>query len=240
MNFYKAVEEYFLLRRGRLYGMSSYNLLSPKEIHLIKEWEELGIPIKVIKNGIDESLKRFLDNYPSRRDEPPGLMYCKPTVLKYWRRYKEVKVGDKDSVRDEMEVPSSAYAMLSPLVDALEIYLQNKLEKVDDSTRVRIEKAINETKATLEKMIDEYERKALTSAIINDIGNELINRRSIIIKEISSALSLGSVKSIMRKVHYEIGSHRHRMERSSYRETRRELFNDMILREFGLPELKID
>src|SRR5215470_9114887 len=50
--FYAAVEAAFIERRGTPF------LLSPRDFALIQQWRALGIPLEVVRRGIDEAFAR--------------------------------------------------------------------------------------------------------------------------------------------------------------------------------------
>jgi hypothetical protein len=224
MSFYKEIENYFLQLRGRLFGLSSYNLLSPKEIHLIKEWKQNDVPMKVIKSGIEESLKRYLENYPSRRDEPPSLLYCKPTISKHFRRLKETRVGARKVSATSGE----------PATD----YHQNLISRLTTAIiRIKEELTLPEKRAILKAM--ETSLKLLQELKASPSGKEELNGKhqemkpvmEILEAELFKLTPFTIKKRFVREVSREIREYRTKMKPDAYRETRNTLVSD-YLREF--------
>ena len=81
-NYYGSVEDYFVERRG------SPLFITPAEWFLIFRWEEQGIPLPVVKEGIDRVFER-----PKTRAKPRKLGYCRQTVEATFRRFREVSLG---------------------------------------------------------------------------------------------------------------------------------------------------
>ena len=81
-NYYGLVEDYFVARRG------SPLFITPAEWFLIFRWEEQGIPLLVVKEGIDRVFER-----PKTRTKQRKLGYCRQTVEAGFRRFREVSLG---------------------------------------------------------------------------------------------------------------------------------------------------
>jgi len=235
MKFYKEVETYFLETRGRLFGLSSYNLLSPKEIQAIRKWEISGIPLKVIKEAVEESLRRFLDNYPHRRDEPPSLLYCQPTVLKIWKEYKEAAIGGR--VLKETKKPSveNLVSLIKLNMKILENSKAGLIHIADEPGLKAITSVIDAQKATLEKLISGKADKGLTSALFIEC---LDNIRTEIIAAILRNLSFKKSKAILKAIKSEMREYIYKMTSEAYRGTRNIIFEDRILEITGLSKMK--
>lgn len=94
-SYYVEVESHFVERRG------SPLFITPDEWQLVCEWEQMGVPLQVVKEGIDRVFER-----PRTRLKPRKLGYCRQTVLAAFRRFREAGVGSGSgpaSSRDETE-----------------------------------------------------------------------------------------------------------------------------------------
>lgn len=80
--YYGDVESYFVERRG------SPLFITPSEWVLVAKWEEQGIPLHVVKEGIDRVFER-----PQAAAKPRKLGYCRQTVEAAFRRFREVRLG---------------------------------------------------------------------------------------------------------------------------------------------------
>jgi hypothetical protein len=81
-SYYAEVERYFVERRG------SPLFITPGEWQLVYEWEQVGVPLHVVKEGIDRVFER-----PKTRLRPRKLGYCRQTVLAAFRRFREAGMG---------------------------------------------------------------------------------------------------------------------------------------------------
>jgi hypothetical protein len=235
MKFYKEVETYFLETRGRLFGLSSYNLLSPKEIQAIRKWQISGIPLKVIKEAVGESLRRFLDNYPHRRDDPPSLLYCQPTVLKIWKEYKEASIGGR--VRKETGKPSveNLAGLIKQNIKILENSKSRLIHIANEPGLKAITSVIDSQRAILEKLISDNADEELSSALLSECVD---NIRMEIMTDIRRNLSYEKSKIILKVIKSEISDYAYKMTREAYRGTRNIIFEDKILEITGLSKIK--
>jgi len=80
--YYQEVESYFVARRG------SPLFITPSEWDLVGRWEQLGIPLVVVKEGIDRVFER-----PKTLLKPRRLGYCRQTVEAAFRRFRESSLG---------------------------------------------------------------------------------------------------------------------------------------------------
>jgi len=235
MKFYKDVETYFLEMRGRLFGLSSYNLLSPKEIQAIRKWEISGIPLKVIKEAVEESLHRFIGNYPHRQDDPPSLLYCQPAVLKIWKEYKEASIGER--VRKETRKPSvkNLTDLIEHNIKILENSKAGLIHIANEPGFKAIISVIDAQKAILEKLILCSAGKELSSALLAECVD---NIRMEIMTVIRRNLSYEKSKIILKVIKSEISDYAYKMTREAYRGTRNIIFEDKILEITGLSKIK--
>lgn len=107
-NYYGAIESYFIERRG------SPLFITPAEWFVIAGWEEDGIPLRAVKDGIDRALER-----PRRGSRPPKLTYCRQSVRAEFRRSREIQLGGREDTRPAETAPDTA-THLSELAARLE------------------------------------------------------------------------------------------------------------------------
>jgi hypothetical protein len=107
-NYYGSIEDYFVERRG------SPLFITPAEWVFIFRWEEQGIPLPVVKEGIDRVFER-----PRTRAKPRKLGYCRQTVEATFRRFREVSLGGREREK-HVEPPFDPSAHLEEIAAALE------------------------------------------------------------------------------------------------------------------------
>jgi hypothetical protein len=87
--YYEEVERHFVSRRG------SPLFITPGEWDLVLRWERMGIPLAVVKEGIDRVFDR-----PKTHSRPRRLGYCRQTVEAGFRRFAESRVGAREDVEE--------------------------------------------------------------------------------------------------------------------------------------------
>ena len=107
LDYFGDVETYFVERRG------SPLFITPAEWFLVSKWEQQGIPLHVVKEGIDLVFER-----PQATTKPRKLGYCRQTVEAAFRRFREVSLGG-GAPRGPAEDRFDAAAHLSRLASEL-------------------------------------------------------------------------------------------------------------------------
>jgi len=97
-SYYGAVESHFVLRRG------SPLFITPSEWALVSRWEEQGIPLHVVMDGIDRVFERPRTSARTRK-----LSYCRQTVEAAFRRFREGMLGGDKAAREEEPFDLAAY-----------------------------------------------------------------------------------------------------------------------------------
>lgn len=86
--YYQKIARYFLARRGAPF------FLSAKDLDLMATWEEAGIPLPVVLEGIDKAF----DNHRLRlgkADKILSLSFCGNQVSKAFDQHRDRKVGGR-------------------------------------------------------------------------------------------------------------------------------------------------
>jgi hypothetical protein len=234
MKFYKEVETYFLETRGKLFGLSSYNLLSPKEIQAIKKWETLGIPLKVIEEAIETSLKKFLLNYPSRRDDPPSLLYCQRVLLTMWKEYKNASVGGKAESRELKNDRENLEFILKFNISSLEGSKPALTRIIDENRFQEMLYSLDSAKKSLEKRYDLISNGEENATTLSEAIEEI---KTGLLQNLKQNVSFEALKNILQEIKKEIGDYK--MSKSVYRDTRNIIFDDKLLDSAGLSKIRI-
>lgn len=86
--YYQTIAKYFIDLRGAPFFLSS------KELDLIRQWEEKGIPLRVVLEGIQRSFEP-LRYSRKRRRKPYTLDFCHSSILRAFDLYRDRRVGQK-------------------------------------------------------------------------------------------------------------------------------------------------
>ncbi len=163
--YFGDVESYFIERRG------SPLFITPAEWFLVSKWEEQGIPLRVVKEGIDRVFER-----PQAAAKRRKLGYCRQTVEAAFRHFREVTLGggeDRAPVEDRFDAAAHLSRLASQLSGLSRLQVAHELAArvaaLGDSGEnlQRIEDALtaidDELVEFAEEVLDENDRDALRS-----------------------------------------------------------------------------
>lgn len=150
--YFQTITRYFLDNRGAPF------FLSLREIDQIEIWEKMGIPLRVVLEGIKDSFLKKNGSKPRKRGWGFSLGFCNTQVQKAFQQYKDRKVGqqrssvdfDKKRIKIAIEVERFLDLLPDPMVDLRPVFsrLQNSLsqksfdEDLLESAEEEIEKII--------------------------------------------------------------------------------------------------
>lgn len=213
--YYEEVESYFVARRG------SPLFITPSEWDLVWRWERLGIPLAVVKEGIDRVFER-----PKTLSKPRRLGYCRQTVEAAFRRFRESNLGGRAGAAEEEGTGASPHlAEISSRLRKLAAEWSDKeptlalfLERTSDALRSLSERA--------EEAPDEVERE------LTAIDGKLV---------IESETVLGDAtrEELRREAESSLESYRDRMPEKIYRAALESAYRRRLRRKLGLPTLSL-
>ncbi len=166
-NYYSEVETYFILLRG------SPLFITPSEWAIVANWEASGIPLNVVKEGIDRVFER-----PRKPSSTLKLGYCEQAVASAFRRFREIRLGNRnrDSEEKGFDVKAHLVKLVSEvrekypkLVDELDLLAESDLsfseieEALMELNDVIIDKAESEADATLRAQLLSEAEASLSS-----------------------------------------------------------------------------
>ena len=108
--YYQTIARYLFELRGAPF------FLSPREMEALGRWEEKGIPLEAILDGLKLAYERF-------RKKPGGrkkltLVFCEPQVLQSFDQHQERRVGTRRSVFSQDEKFSRLQHVVTEFLDA--------------------------------------------------------------------------------------------------------------------------
>jgi BirA family transcriptional regulator, biotin operon repressor / biotin---[acetyl-CoA-carboxylase] ligase len=211
--YYQEVESHFVARRG------SPLFITPSEWDLIWRWEQLGIPVEVVKEGIDRVFDREKTHLKPRR-----LSYCRQTVEAAFRKFREASLGRREPVEEREE--QRAGARLAEIASRLgEIAASEKkrelsllLQRTRDAVRSLAERAEGATE----------ELESALSAL--DFS---------FIAEVEAVLGNAEREELRREAESSLESYRERMPEKIYRAAVESAYRRRLRRKLGLPTLSL-
>jgi hypothetical protein len=208
VRYFSEAEKYFSLRFGRPL------LLSPRDVAKVEEWHAMGIPLRVVKRGIDRRFER-LD--PSRRRKAVVLAFCENAVLDEW-----------ENMRAQGEHALPRKRKISPK-QSLERYLR------------RLERARKKSKADwatplFEELRGEAER-ALAAKKIPTAEKFAARIERRVLKFLKARAPKKRLDRARRKIAKALAPYRPRMDEAVYRETLEHQTLEAVWKEAGIPNI---
>ncbi len=116
----KDKEQYFRLISRRFLSLRGAPLfLSSKELDQIENWLQIGIPLRIVLEGIQFAYEDFRKK-PVCRGRKLYLVFCNAMVLKSFKQYKDRKVGlkqkvdNKDDKKETVKIEAEAFLEKMP------------------------------------------------------------------------------------------------------------------------------
>jgi hypothetical protein len=168
--YFQSIALHFFKHRGAPFFLSS------KELDYIARWEEMGIPLHVVLEGIERSFEIYRRK-PGRKAKIQSLAFCDLQVIKAFAQDRERKVGHKKRIverkakRDRAKVEVKRFlGKIPPQISYLkEAYsLAQKVlsqSHFDEKELERIEDKIEEL--LWKNSLDE-EKKSVKRGIVKD------------------------------------------------------------------------
>lgn len=172
--YYQTITKVFIELRGAPFFLSS------KELDRIRQWEERGIPLRVILEGIRESFEQPGHRHRKRR-RPLTLDYCNSFVLRAFDLYRERCVGRKKKTvsgkkrKWETRVLREVERFLADLPEEFHtlepVYkkLQRKMSR-GEATEEELEKAEEAIEKLIEESLSAAQSRAITAEIRAEFG----------------------------------------------------------------------
>ena len=229
MDYIREVEKILIEKRNK--GL----MLFHRDWLIIEKWKALGIPVKIIKEGIDSAITGLNFSQKGEFYTVPTLAYCEKQVLKTWKDFKESRVGRQRVCEESKEkAPFCQIALeyLNCLHRKIEVDVEIRQEKeqsvIPEDLKHRLfsdletlgEKIKNNELKEEEKL--EEELKSLDVEILNSLKQAIDEKR------------LSSLKEECRK---KLLPYRNRMEKKDYFDSLEAMLDQKVRQEFGFRDL---
>ena len=213
--YYEEVESYFVARRG------SPLFITPSEWDLVRRWEQQGIPLAVVKEGIDRVFER-----PKTLLKPRRLGYCRQTVEAAFRRFRESSLGGRagGTAQDD----SSASAHLTEVSSRLQ-----DLAAAWSETQSELSLLLERTAAAVRSLSERAEEAP------GEVERELTALDGKLVVESEAVLGDAVREELRREVESSLESYRERMPEKIYRAALESGYRRRLRRKLGLPTLSL-
>jgi hypothetical protein len=221
--YYAEVESHFVERRG------SPLFISPGEWHLVARWEELGIPLAVVKEGIDRVFER-----PKTRLKARTLGYCRQTVEAAFRRFREARLGIRADPSDgEGEAAGDVARQLQEMHDRLRV----ASALVPSGTSFT--RALEEIVVRLRSAIDEARGSSASTARLSQLEDTLTALDRRLLEEAEPVVEEPLRAELRKQAEDSLREYRERMPEKVYGSALESAYKRRLRQKLELPTLSL-
>ncbi len=224
-DYFAAVERHFVGLRG------SPAFITPKEWHLIFDWHRRSIPLRVVRQALDQSFARLSLRRAGQlsRRRPYRLSYCRQQVESAYRRFREVLAGSSEE----------AFQSTAELREDLRVFLgglEQDLSEAGERLRGpvpalgRLLDRSAERLRTAEGELGEASRLLGLEAELQALEADLLDAAETELPEAERA-------RIREEAEHQFISYRERMPPQVYRSAVESAYLKRIRARFGLPRI---
>lgn len=135
--YFQTIARHFFEHRGAPFFLSS------KELDLIAQWEKIGIPLRVVLEGMKKSLETSLFGI-RKKGKIFSLSYCDYQVLKAFQQYRDRQVGKGERVKEREEKKKKAQAEVGRFLKTMPSQLFYLIDVYSRAQRVLSGKDVEE------------------------------------------------------------------------------------------------
>ena len=221
--YYAAVERHFVaLRGGPLF-------VSPAEWQLIHRWRETQIPLRVVKQGLDQAFANRKPHRPIRR-----LSYCRQTVEASFRRFREAVAGGGKTGGGKETLPADGGSHVREYLERLAGHLAGLREKMDAS-RSHLRDVIDRTA----KRLGALQEETNDPIQLDRLERELEALEAALLSAAESVLAPEEREICRHAAERSLRDYRARMPEDVFRSALRSAYVKRVRSRFDLPPLSL-
>lgn len=148
IEYFQSIARYFLKLRGAPLFLSS------RELDLVARWEEMGIPLPVVLEGIEKSFASYRKQ-GGRKQKIQSMAYCTHHVLRAYEQYRDRKVGSRKKKVERDEKRKRAKAEVRRFLLSLPFQVNYLKESYSRAQNLLWRRPVNEEE--LERIEEEVE-----------------------------------------------------------------------------------
>jgi hypothetical protein len=189
------------------------------------KWEQLGIPLEIVKEGIDRVFER-----PRTSLKPRRLSYCRQAVEAAFRRHKEASVGAQAGDAEDDRAGARPHLLA----------LSARLRELDEEWHAKGE-AWSGTLRDIAELVDSAAGRAEggTSETLHTIESDLESADRRLLAGAESSVSEEAREELRREAEASLEPYRQRMPDKVYRAAVESSYRRRLRKKMGLPILSL-
>jgi hypothetical protein len=217
-SYYAEVEKHFVGLRG------SPLFITPQEWQLIHNWRQMGIPLRVVEEGVNQVFER---RKPSRRIR--RLSYCRQKVEAAYRRHCEALAGAPrpgGSREESTDLQSHLHA------------LENALKRASHSLRTSYPNLAARVEHSAERLVS-LRGSLAAKGNYQEVESELNRMDEDLVREAETCLVDTDRRHCMDEALRSLRDYQERMPEQVYDSAVRSAYLKRVRAQFGLPALSL-
>jgi hypothetical protein len=225
--YWEAIERYFAKKRGNAL------ILSPKDWPLVTSWQERGIPLEVIYQGIDKAFERLEEKQKTfQRQTIRTLAYCKYDVEELWGERKEaVQAKSQFSEEDVHQALIAERRRVSTKMRSVSSQLRNYAQNPDYHC---IKNELLSSSEALDSLVPSVEQ-AEDNTTISQLKQGIRSIEQHLVSRLEQVIDSNIRQDLYTKAEAKIASHKKNMNAKVYQETLRIAFLQALRDAYPLP-----
>jgi hypothetical protein len=159
--YYQQIAQAFFARRGAPYVLSSRDMV------MIASWEETGIPLGVVLEGIERAFERSRPRL-ARGRKISSLSFCQTEIMKAYAGFRDRKVGRESKERSREEKRKKVKLEVRKFIQSLPAELEFLREAYREA-RAALSRE-NVVEDSLELLDEKVEKLIVRQAEAGDLG----------------------------------------------------------------------
>lgn len=225
--YWEEIERYFSKKRGNAL------ILSPKDWPLVTSWQERGIPLELIYEGIDKAFARLEEHQnPAQRRTIRTLTYCKYDIEELWKAWEGI---EPETPRPSLEEPGRrVVAEKQKLVTKLRS-VASQLQKTAQNPQYDcVQDYLLASANTLEQRMAEIDDIEDEAALLR-IKQKIHEDEQQLIGWLEQAIDSETRRRLLEQAENRLASHKQNMKENAYQETLRIAFLQLLRDTYPLP-----
>ena len=225
--YWEEIERYFAKKRGNAL------ILSPKDWPLVTSWQERGIPLEVIYQGIDKAFERSEEKQKtSQRQTIRTLAYCQYDVEGLWSERKEaVQAKSQDSEEDLHQTIIAERRRVSTKIRSVSEQLRKYAQDPHYSYIKNELVSSSEALDSLTPLVSQAE----DNAALSQVKQEIRNIEQHLISRLEQAIEHNIRQELYTRAEIKLASYKKKMSEKVYQETLRIAFLQALRDAYPLP-----
>jgi hypothetical protein len=226
-SYWEKIERYFVKKRGNAL------ILSPKDWPLVTSWQERGIPLEVIYQGIDKAFERLEEKQKTfQRQTIRTLAYCQYDVEELWGERKgAVQAKSQFSEEDIHQTLIAERRRVSTKIRSVSNQLRKYAQNPDYYC---IKNELLSSSEALDALVPLVER-AEDNATLSQLKQEIRSIEQHLVSRLEQVIDSHIRQDLYTKAEAKLASHKKNMNEKIYQETLRIAFLQTLRDTYPLP-----